>query len=466
MQGPLPTNHVAPKKTKKQLKQEEEFRKKQVAAMQKAAANAKKAEDDAAKMAHVLEDLGNVAAGDLYLLQGRSRALLDAAFQRAKDRIAERHRLPGERALLLFYFSGHSDGESIELGADRLPFADLRQRLLDTGADIRVVIVDSCRSGALLASKGGRAGPAFDIRMRDDLPTSGQVLLTSSAADEEALESREIHGSYFTHHLVSGMRGAADAAGRGQVTLGEAYRYAYDHTVAATSQVLVGPQHPGYDYRLSGMGELVLTELSRPASVLVLPTGFTRALVAEPWRDEVLAEVPAGAARRLSVPPGDYVVRLWRGSDRLEGRITVVADQPRVVAWNELAPIAALPPGLAKGSAGSDPGWLSSPVPTPTSPALDNDVPGPPQVAAQPQRSVASRVLPFALIGVGAIAAGVAVYGGAQVLSYQSIASSGPHQYTSAQAQAAYNSASFWRYGWVGFAAAAAAAGVGAAFTW
>jgi outer membrane protein assembly factor BamD len=46
----LPTNHVAPKKTKKQLKAEEEFRKKQVAAMQKAQAEAeaKKAADDAA----------------------------------------------------------------------------------------------------------------------------------------------------------------------------------------------------------------------------------------------------------------------------------------------------------------------------------------------------------------------------------------------------------------------------------
>jgi outer membrane protein assembly factor BamD len=42
---PLPTNHVAPKKTKKQLKQEEEFRKKQVAAYQKAQEEAKKAED-------------------------------------------------------------------------------------------------------------------------------------------------------------------------------------------------------------------------------------------------------------------------------------------------------------------------------------------------------------------------------------------------------------------------------------
>ena len=48
---PLPTNHVAPKKTKKQLKMEEDFRKKQVAAMQKAqaAADAKKAQDPAVK---------------------------------------------------------------------------------------------------------------------------------------------------------------------------------------------------------------------------------------------------------------------------------------------------------------------------------------------------------------------------------------------------------------------------------
>jgi outer membrane protein assembly factor BamD len=45
----LPTNHVAPKKTKKQLKMEEDFRKKQVAAMQKAQAqaDAKKAQDEA-----------------------------------------------------------------------------------------------------------------------------------------------------------------------------------------------------------------------------------------------------------------------------------------------------------------------------------------------------------------------------------------------------------------------------------
>jgi outer membrane protein assembly factor BamD len=49
MQQPLPTNHVAPKKTKKQLKQEEEMRKKQVAAMQKAQADAAKKQPDETK---------------------------------------------------------------------------------------------------------------------------------------------------------------------------------------------------------------------------------------------------------------------------------------------------------------------------------------------------------------------------------------------------------------------------------
>ena len=38
------------------------------------------------------------------------------------------------------------------------------------------------------------------------------MLLTSSSADEDAQESDAIAGSYFSHHLVSGLRGSADRA--------------------------------------------------------------------------------------------------------------------------------------------------------------------------------------------------------------------------------------------------------------
>jgi len=131
----------------------------------------------------------------------------------------------------------------------------------------------------------------------DELASTGEAILTSSAADEIALESREIGGSFFTHHLVSGLRGAADSSGDGIVTLAEAYQYAFSHTVSATAATVAGTQHPAYDYQLAGQGDLVLSELWRPNSALELPSGFDRMLVSGVVRDQVLAELPAGGAQ-------------------------------------------------------------------------------------------------------------------------------------------------------------------------
>lgn len=80
------------------------------------------------------------------------------------------------------------------------------------------------------------------MRFTDDLATSGEAVLTSSAAHEQALESREIRASFFSHHFVSGLRGATGSSGDGRVTIGEAYRYAFVNTLLATSNTLTGPQ--------------------------------------------------------------------------------------------------------------------------------------------------------------------------------------------------------------------------------
>jgi len=294
------------------------------------------AEDDAAKFARVLVELGGVAPGDLYLLQGKDLAALDDAFARAKARIAELRRDPTSRVIALFYFSGHSDGEALELGGDRLGFGDLRHRLAGLGADVRLALVDSCKSGALLTAKGGHPGAPFQIRLTDDLASTGEVLLTSSAADEVALESREIGGSFFTHHFISGLRGAADASGDGIVTLGEAYQYAYRHTIKTTGETVIGPQHPGYDYRLSGQGELVLAELTKPSAALELPRGFDRILVIEGARDRVVAEVAADGHGVIAVQPGRYTVRAWRGSTLSIAEVAVGIGETRVVRAGEL----------------------------------------------------------------------------------------------------------------------------------
>jgi hypothetical protein len=322
------------------------------------------AEADASKLASVLTELGDVAAGDVVMLQGRDLGTVRAALEGVARKVAALRAVPDMRVVLLFYFSGHSDGVALELGRERLPYAALREWLESTKADVRLAIVDSCRSGALLRIKGGRPGPTFELRLTDELHSSGHALLTSSAEDELALESREVGGSLFTHHLVSGLRGAADASGDGLVTLAEAYQYAYAHTVSATADVLLGGQHPGYDYRLSGKGELVLTQLPSPGTALELPADFERALLLRPGRGQVMAELGPGAVPRLAVPPGDYELRAWRAGRQHGGTVHAPAGQVKRVRWEDLAPVpAAAPVASSKGDPGLEPP-LATPEPS------------------------------------------------------------------------------------------------------
>ena len=313
------------------------------------------AEEDASKFADVMVDLGDVAPGDMFLVQGKGSSVVHAALDQAAAAVARARTSPDDRVVLIFYYSGHSDGQTIELGHERLAYRELRAWLAATGADVRVAIVDSCKSGALVQNKGGARGPAFNVTLVDELLASGEVFLTSAAADEDALESAEIRGSFFTHHLVSGLRGAADASGDGAVTLSEAYEYAFNHTVASTAQAGGTPQHPTYDYRVAGRGELRLTELTRRSAVLEMPPDFQRALVVQPRRDQVIAELTTAATRRIAVAPGEYSVRLWNNGQQSVGRVRIGAGQVVSLTWEQLTPTEPPPPVVHKGGRTEEP---------------------------------------------------------------------------------------------------------------
>ena len=96
------------------------------------------AESDAGKMARVLIELGDVGIDDVMLLQGRKVADLERALADAKERVGMFKRSPETRTVLIFYFSGHSDGEAIEMGLEKLPYGRLKSMLTGTGADLRV----------------------------------------------------------------------------------------------------------------------------------------------------------------------------------------------------------------------------------------------------------------------------------------------------------------------------------------
>ncbi len=311
------------------------------------------AESDAGKMARVLVELGDVALDDVLLLQGRKVSDVERAISDARERVAFFKKNPDTRTVLMFFFSGHSDGEAIELNGEKLPYGRLKALLTGTGADVRLSIVDACKSGGGLRTKGAKAADSFTIKLTDTLVATGEAFITSSAADEAALESSEVSGSYFTHNFISGLRGAADASGDKLVTLAEAYKYAYDRTVSATSLTSVGAQHPNYDFRISGQGELVLSTLLRPSAVLILPEGAERSVITDLARDQVVVEVPAGPAREIALAAGQYGLRLIKGGKTYGGRVALVDGVRKSIKWEELQSMTSSVIVASKGGGGA-----------------------------------------------------------------------------------------------------------------
>ncbi len=272
------------------------------------------AESDASRVAAVLQEVGGVRPENLVLLRGQDSATVRRSLIAVNDRVRTAH----GQTVLIVYYSGHADAEALHLGGTSLELPELEQLVRGSAATFRLLIVDACRSGALTRVKGGAQIAPFEIQLSERVAGEGAVFLTSSSASEDSQESDDIKGSFFTHALVSGLLGAADENADGRVTLDEAYRYAYETTLRASSRTLAGTQHPTFQYEVRGQGDLVLSTLSvANRAVVELPENRAWLLFQNSEDGPVVGEVGArDKARRLSMRAGHYYVR-GRGPDVL-----------------------------------------------------------------------------------------------------------------------------------------------------
>jgi hypothetical protein len=297
------------------------------------------AESDARKVAHVLESLGDFPPENMVLLLGRDAAEVQRVLISLNARIRAESGASRD-AVLFVYFSGHADARALHLGPDALEISLLRRLVQGSAADFRLLMLDACRSGALTRVKGARPVAPFEIRVDEQLSGEGIAFLTSSTADEDAQESDELRGSFFTHYFVSGLRGAADKNESGTVSVEEAYDYAYQHTLRASSRTLHGLQHPTFQFDIKGKGGIPLTWVHRSNGrnvLLRVPPGRTFVLFAGDAGGPVVAEVDAADRRRqIALEPGRYYAR-GRGADHLlEGSIELVAGEDLLLPEAEL----------------------------------------------------------------------------------------------------------------------------------
>jgi len=270
---------------------------------------------DARSFAALLTELGGVHGEDLVLLVEPGLAAFRGAAEKMRASAASAN-ASGQRCELMLYYSGHSDEEGLLLGKEKLGYSDLRSAIEKVPAAVRIAIVDSCSSGSLTRAKGGSSRPAFLFDASSDM--EGHAYITSSSEAEAAQESDRIGGSFFTHYLVSALRGAADVHGEGKVTLNEAYAYAFRETLASTENTQFGPQHPAYEISLTGSGDLVFTDLRSSRAGLALSEGLRGSIYIRDAKGNLAVELDKAEGDRMEIglPPGKYSVAMIEGGAR------------------------------------------------------------------------------------------------------------------------------------------------------
>ena len=303
---------------------------------------------DAAAIRDVLLEIGGVDEKDVRFVVDKDRHAVEDVLAEISARAA-REKAAGARVEVVFYYSGHADEGGLVFGREHLPWEAFKDRISGIDADVKVVILDACASGEAVRNKGGRRRPPLLVDART--APRGHAYLTSSAADEASQESDRLGGSFFTHALVSGLRGAADVSADGIVTLDEAYRFAFQETLARTTTSTGGAQHASYDVQLSGAGQLVLTDLRDISGRLVLDEDVGgRVFVRDLAERRLVAEVTKlkGFALPLALPPGGYDVVVVEGA--AAGHATArVTSQGATVSAASLDAVdleAAVPRGL------------------------------------------------------------------------------------------------------------------------
>jgi hypothetical protein len=265
---------------------------------------------DAESFARVLETLGGVSSSDLVLLNQPSLIELEDALEDLRHRVdGPSEEEADARTEVVVYFSGHANETGLLLREETFSYRALRNWMDLVEADVRIAVLDACASGAITRLKGSRRRKVFLVDASSEM--RGHAFLTSSSADEVAQESDRIRASFFTHYLVSGLRGAADMSGEGKVTLNEAYQFAFHETLGRTTKTQAGPQHPSYDINLSGTGDVVMTDVRGMSSTLVLSEELSGRFFVRDKKEQLVVELfkLRGRSVELGLESGTYNVR-------------------------------------------------------------------------------------------------------------------------------------------------------------
>ena len=323
------------------------------------------ADDDAARMAELLEEAGV----DVTLLTSfdrdsqetypdlvkRAEQPTPAGLKRAWKQLRARMAKVDGPTELVIYYSGHgdvgTDGKGfLTLEGGKLDRRDLFTELVGRStADYNHLLIDACKSEELVLSRGGGWKPdrthqdysreVTDYLDRNQLaahPNTGVILAAS--VDQQTHEWARYRGGVFTQQLISALRGGGDLNGDGRVEYSEIGAFVSAANSGVTDRraklgVVVRP--PARDER----APVLVHDNVADQRVLLFAGGDRRHYVVEDRRGVRVADLrrAGGSPGYLRVPDGDLFLSRDAGKAGTREEAMVVAAAGGVTLVPRLA---------------------------------------------------------------------------------------------------------------------------------
>jgi hypothetical protein len=208
-------------------------------------------DDDAYRFYAFLKSLEGGALPDEQV-----RVLIDeeATRDNVLGTLSEVFGMAGPNDLVVFYFSGHGlNGSFLPIDFDgfnnKIAHEEIAAIFNRCRAKFKLCLADACHSGSLIAMRSAEPEPVL-VQYYNSLSksVSGTALLMSSKADETSLESAGLRQGVFSHFLIRGLKGEADANKDKVVTVQELFDFinekVRDYTGNRQSPVIKGTYDP------------------------------------------------------------------------------------------------------------------------------------------------------------------------------------------------------------------------------
>lgn len=159
----------------------------------------------------------------------------------------------GPNDLVMLYFSGHGlKGSFLPIDFDgfnnKLYHDEINAIFSNSPAKYKLCIADACHSGSLLAMKGATENALAKYYKTLAQAEPGTALIMSSKSEETSLESSGLRQGVFSHFLIRGLKGEADADANQVIGVQELFNFIDENVRSYTglrqSPVIKGDYDP------------------------------------------------------------------------------------------------------------------------------------------------------------------------------------------------------------------------------